>query len=172
MSGRAGLGARAIIRVVAWCAAALVQTACTVPPPSAPPAALPEDVAQVSDLVSYYARVAAMTPADQSREYAAAGQALSRDPTPYNRVRVALLASMPGTTFQDDVRAQSLLEPYSQAGPGYDRLRQFAALLHGQLAERSKARARADQLKEQLDALRAVERTIIERTQPAPPAKR
>ena len=98
--------------------------------------------------------------------------AFSRDPTSYNRIRVALLASMPGTSFQDDVRAISLLEPYSKAGPGYDRLRQFGAILHAQLVERGKARARAEQLEKQLDALRAVERTIIERGQPETPAKR
>jgi len=171
MSGRAGRLAQAVCHVAVWCMAALIQTACT-DLPSARLIAVPDDVEQVSDLVGYYTRVAVMPPEDQSREYASAGQTLSRDPTPYNRIRVALLASIPGTTFQDDVRATSLLEPYSRAGPGYDKLRQFAALLHGQLAERAKARARADQLKEQLDALRAVERTIIERTQPAPPAKR
>jgi len=171
MSGRRARPTQAILCIVASLWAALFLAACTVPP-TVPPTAVPDDVKQVSDLVGYYSRVAAMPPEEQRREYASAGQTLSRDPTPYNRIRVALLASMPGTTFQDDVRATSLLEPYSQAGPGYDKLRQFAALLHGQLAERTKARARADQLKEQLEALRAVERTIIERTQPAPPAKR
>lgn len=171
MSGRRLYPTRTIPRIAVSLWTALLLTSCTLPP-TAPTAAVPDDVKQVSDLVGYYSRVAAMPPEEQRREYASAGQTLSRDPSPYNRVRVALLASMPGTTYQDDVRATSLLEPYSQAGPGYDKLRQFAGLLYGQLAERTKARARADQLKEQLEALRAVERTIIERTQPAPPAKR
>lgn len=126
---------------------------------------------QLSDLVGDYSRIATMKPEDRRREYAGASQAFSRDPTLYHRIRVALLASMPGTPFQDDVRAMSLLAPYAAAGPTYDRLRQFGAMLHAQLAERAKARARADQLKEQLDALRAVERTIIERGQPAPRPK-
>ena len=127
---------------------------------------------ELAELVGYYSRVAA-SPADQQRrEYTEASQTFSRDPTSYNRIRVALLASMPGTSFQDDVRAISLLEPYSKAGPGYDRLRQFGAILHAQLVERGKARARAEQLEKQLDALRAVERTIIERGQPETPAKR
>jgi hypothetical protein len=140
-------------------------------PPTMPPIAIPEDVKQLSDLIGYYSRVAAMQPEDQRREYAGASQTFSRDPSPYNRIRVALLASMPGTSFQDDVRAMSLLEPYSRAGPAYDKLRQFGAILHAQLVEGAKARGRADQFKEQLEALRAVERTIIERGQPAPPAK-
>jgi hypothetical protein len=140
-------------------------------PPTAPPIAIPEDVKQLSDLVAYYSRVAALPPDDKRREYAAASQTFSRDPSSYNRIRVALLALMPGTPFQDDVRAMSLLEPYSRSGPSSDKLRQLGAILHGQLSETTKARGRAEQLQEQLEALRAVERAIIERGQPAPPAK-
>lgn len=171
-----------VMRALRWCVATLVLAACTAPPtappavaPTAPPAvpqiAIPEDVNQLSELVAYYGRVAAMRPEDQRREYAGASQTFSRDPTPYNRMRVALLTLMPGTPFQDDARAMSLLEPYARAGPSSGKLRQLAVILHGQLAEGAAARARAEQLKEQLDALRAVERTIIERAQPAPPAK-
>ena len=158
-------------RTFSACIVAAAATACTAPPPApAPPAPPPvaEEVKQVAELVDYYTRVAALGPEDQRREYASASQALTRDPSVYNRIRVGLLASMPGTPFQDDVRALSLLEPYARAGPSYDRLRQFGAMWHQSLAERTKARARADQLTEQLDALRAVERTIIERGQPAP----
>ncbi len=165
---------RRACRVLLWCVVALVPAACTAPP-TAPPVVreitISDDAKQVSDLLGYYSRVAAMQPEDQRREYASAGQTFSRDPTPYNRIRVALLACMPGTPFQDDVRATSLLEPLSRSGPSADRLRQLGAMLHGQIEERAKARARAEQLREQLDALRAVERTIIERGQPAPPAK-
>jgi hypothetical protein len=132
---------------------------------------IPDDVKELSNLVEYYGRVAAMRPSEQRRAYAEAGQAYSRDPTPYNRIRVALLASMPGTPVQDDARALSLLEPYTLAGSSDDKLRQFGAMLHGQIAERVKARARTEQLEKQLDALRAVERTIIERGQPEAPAK-
>lgn len=152
---------------------AVVSGACTAPPPAPPvvaPAPVPEDMRQVSELIATYSRVAAMRPDDQRREFAAAGQALTRDPSAFNRIRAGLLAAMPGTPFQDDVRALSLLEPYAGAGPEHDRVLQFAAMWHASLAERAKARARADQLKEQLDALRAVERTIIERGQPAPAA--
>jgi len=158
-----------VLRGLAQVFAALMLAACTAPQPVQ--VMTPDDVQQLSDLVGYYSRVAALQPEDQRREYAGASRAFSRDPTPYNRIRVALLASMPGTSFQDDVRAMSLLAPYAAAGPTYDRPRQFGAMLHAQLAERAKTRARADQLKEQLDALRAVERTIIERGQPAPQPK-
>lgn len=180
---------RHVIGALLWCVAALVPAACTAPGAvqgtgketgqenvqenvqETVRIPIPEDMQQLADLVGYYGRVAAMKPEEQRREYIAAGQTFSRDPSPYNRIRVALLAAMPGTSFQDDVRAMSLLEPYSRAGPTYDKLRQFGAILHAQIAENVKARGRAEQLREQLDALRAIERTIIERGQPAPPAK-
>lgn len=168
---------RRVIGVVLWGVAALVPVACSAPETVQEPVQdtvripIPEDMQQLADLVGSYSRAAAMKPDEQRREYTAAGQAFSRDPSPYNRIRVALLAAMPGTSFQDDVRAMSLLEPFSRAGPSYDKLRQFGAILHAQLAETVQARGRAEQLREQLDALRAIERTIIERGQPAPPAK-
>jgi predicted RNA-binding protein Jag len=47
-------------------------------------------------------------------------------------------------------------------------MQQFAGLLHVQLAERVREQRRATQLKEQLDALKDVERKIIEREQARP----
>jgi len=177
---------RRVIGVFLWCVAALAPVACTAPGavqgtgqervqervPEMVRIPIPEDMQQLADLVVYRGRVATLKPEEQRREYLAAGQSFSRDPSPYNRIRVALLAAMPGTSFQDDVRAMSLLEPYSGAGPTYDKLRQFAAIFYAQIAESVKARGRAEQLREQLDALRAIERTIIERGQPAPPVKK
>jgi len=179
---------RSTQRGLLWCVVALIATACSTPPaeqstvpPTAPPAVqrpiIPNDVKSVSDLVGLYGQVAAMQPEDRRRVYVDATQTFSRNPNSYNRIRVALLASMPGTTFQDDKRAMSLLEPYarsgrSSAGPSSNKLHQFGAMLHTQLEDRVKALARTEQLQKQLDALRAVERTIIERGQPEPPAKK
>lgn len=169
-------------------AAALALAACTavpetgapgtVEPAPAPPTpvteiivVVPDDARDLAELVGYYSRVAGMSPDEQRREYAGASQAFNRERSALNRVRLALLASMPGTQFHDDARALGLLEPFA-AGPGdAGKVGQLGAMLHAQVSERARARGRADQLKEQLDALRAVERTIIERGQ-GPPAKR
>jgi hypothetical protein len=105
---------------------------------------------------------------------------------PADRLRLAtLLASLP-PPLRDDARAATLLESISDAGaPGLGR---FAALLAAQVAERrrllhelDKLRAEAeragreralsdkerdkreDALKQQLEALRAIERGILER---------
>jgi Tfp pilus assembly protein PilN len=75
--------------------------------------------------------------------------------------------SLPGTPFCDEPKAAGLLEPLvskEAAGP----MQQFAGLLHSQISERVREQRRAAQLKEQLDALRDVERKIIEREQTRP----
>jgi hypothetical protein len=96
---------------------------------------------------------------------------LSKDRGAYGRVRLALLLALPGTAFNDDARAASLLESLAGAGasespPGP--MQQFAGLLHAQIGERLREQRRTAQLKEQLEALKAVERNIIQREQARP----
>jgi hypothetical protein len=155
---------------------ALAVAACgNLPGENVPPvteiAVVPVDTKQLAELIGYYTRVAEMGPEEQRREYTGATQAFNRDRSAYNRVRLALLAAMPGTSFQDETRALSLLEPFATAGTNAGKVGQFGAMLHADVSERVRVRGRAEQLKEQLDALRAVERAIIERGQ-TPPAKR
>jgi len=78
-----------------------------------------------------------------------------------------LLLSMPGTGFVDESKAAGLLEPVASeaaAGP----MQQFAGLLYVQISERVREQRRSAQFKEQLDALKDVERKIIERDQARP----
>jgi len=156
--------------------AALALAACGILPEEKAPAVteiavVPDDARQLADLIGYYTRVAGMGPEEQRREYAGAAQAFNRDRSAYNRVRLALLAAMPGAPFQDEARALGLLEQFVPAGTSAGKVGQFGAMLHAEVSERAKVRGRAEQLKEQLDALRAVDKAIIERGQ-APPAKR
>ncbi len=137
----------------------------------------PEDMRRLTELVAYAQRVAHMSADEQKREYTAANQAYGRDKTVYARVRLGLLLSLPGTAMQDDVRAAALLEPYANSSQGNGNaqnnggLRPFAALLHANLIERIRTQRRADQLKDQLEALRAVERSIIDRGLESQPRK-
>ena len=125
---------------------------------------------QVIELIAYTQRVAALQADEQQRELNASTQMLSKDRGAYGRVRVALLLALPGTAFNDDTRAASLLESLAGAGasesPGP--MQQFAGLLHAQISERLREQRRTVQLKEQLEALKAVERNIIEREQARP----
>jgi hypothetical protein len=78
-----------------------------------------------------------------------------------------LLLSIPGTAFNDDARAANLLEPLAggstsaPAGP----MQQLAGMLYSQIVERLREQKRTAQLKEQLDAMKDIERKIIEREQ-------
>ena len=141
----------------------------TAPPPVAAPTVEVEEARQVSEFLGYYQRVAQLGPEDQKRELATATQAFNRERSNASRIRLALLYVMPGTSFQDEARAAQLLEP--MATPGGGAVRQFAGLLHAQVTERMKTQKRADQLKEQVDALRAIEKQLIDRGQQPPPRK-
>jgi hypothetical protein len=126
---------------------------------------------QVLELIGYAQKIAALEAEEQRRELNASSQMFSKDRDAYARVRLALLLALPGTAFNDDARAAGLLEPLAGAAaaelsPGP--MQQFAELLHAQIGERLREQRRAAQLKEQLDALKAIERKIVEREQARP----
>lgn len=123
---------------------------------------------QVVELIGYVQRVAALQAEEQQRELNASSQMFSKDRGAYGRVRLALLLSLPGTAFGDDTRAAGLLEPLVPKEAGAGPLQQFAGLLYAQINERLREQRRATQFKEQLDALKDVERKIIEREQARP----
>ena len=124
---------------------------------------------QVIELIAYTQRVAALQADEQQRELNASTQMLSKDRGVYGRVRLALLLALPGTAFNDDTRAAGLLESLAGAGASESGpMQQFAGLLHAQISERLREQRRTIQLKEQLEALKAVERNIIEREQARP----
>jgi len=164
----------ALAAVLALAACAQLQAPAPVqsrpePQVPAPPVAEVDESRQVGELLGYYQRVAQLGPEDQKRELATATQGFNRERSNASRVRLALLYVMPGTAFQDDSRAAQLLEPLVTAPGGA--LRQLASLLHTQVTERMKTQKRADQLKEQVDALRAIEKQLIDRGQQPPPRK-
>lgn len=117
---------------------------------------------QVATLVNDVHGVSRLPPEEQREEVLAAQVSYAERPSDYGRIRLALLLSLPGTPLHDERRALALLEPFKEAGEKGP-LQQFGALLHRQLAERMRDRRQALQLKEQLEALRAIERSLIER---------
>jgi hypothetical protein len=96
-----------------------------------------------------------------------AAAALARTRSDANRVRVAMLLTLPAAGPPDDARALTLLEPLvarnsnGTASP----LRQIAAVLYGQITERTRIlreeQKRTAAAQEKLDALRAVERSLL-----------
>jgi hypothetical protein len=123
---------------------------------------------QVVELIGYAQKVAGLGADEQQRELNASSQIFSKDRGAYGRVRFALLLSLPGTDFCDEPKAASLLEPVVGKESRTSPMQQFAGLLYAQLNERMREQRRATQYKEQLDALKDVERKIIDREQARP----
>jgi hypothetical protein len=117
---------------------------------------------QVVELLAYSQRLAALSAEEQGRELAAATQEHAREPSVYSRVRLALALSTPGTSFHDDARAAALLETVASQ-PARTPLRQLGALVHGLIVERIREQRRVAQLKEQIDGLRAIDRSLMDR---------
>jgi hypothetical protein len=138
------------------------------PPKSAAPTREERESRQVVELIGYSQRVAALQADEQQRELNASSQIFSKERGTYGRVRLALLLSLPGTAFNDDAKAVGLLEPLASGETASGPMQQFAGLLYAQIAERLREQRRATQLKEQLDALKDVERKIMEREQARP----
>jgi hypothetical protein len=145
------------------------------PPPAAPPPVVPaptaeaEESRQVAELLGYHQRVAGLGPDEQKRELATATQSFNRERSNASRVRLALVYAIPGGAVQDDARAAQLLEPIAGGGGA---LRQFAGLVHAQVADRMKAQKRAEQLKDQVEQLRAIEKQLIDRGGQTPPPRK
>lgn len=122
---------------------------------------------EVSKLISYVQDVASQSADEQRRELAGLNRSLARDQGLLPRLRLALLLGTPGTAVHDDLRALGLLDALvgGSTAANAGALRRFAVLLHVQVAERVREQKRAVQLREQLDALKAMERSLIRRSQ-------
>ena len=133
-------------------------------PPQAPPQINDEEQQALALLVDLQ-RYAVEAGEDLRRELAAANLALTRTRSDANRIRVAMLLTLPAAGPPDDARALSLLEPVVGRSGNASPMKQIASLLHAQITERARS-VREEQRKtavaqEKLDALRAVERSLL-----------
>ncbi len=118
-------------------------------------------MALLTDLQRYTGETAE----DLRRELAAANQAVNRARTDANRIRLAVLVTMPAAGPPDDARALALLDSVVGKSPGSSPVKQLAAVLYLQIAERargvSEERKKSAAAQEKLDQLRAVERSLL-----------
>ncbi|HKE42143.1 MAG TPA: hypothetical protein VKG21_20120 [Casimicrobiaceae bacterium] len=133
------------------------------PPVEAPP--VNEEEQQAIALLADLQRYANESNEELRRELAAANQAANRSRTDANRIRLAMLLTLPGAGPTDDVRALALLESVFGKSASGSPVKQLALVLYVQITER--ARGIADEKKktqaaqEKLDQLRAVERSLL-----------
>ena len=121
----------------------------------------PQPATDAESLLLYYQHVRKLSGAELGREHDTARQAYSRSRSDFNRIRFAMMLSLSNTSFNDEARALELLEPVSKNPGGH--LNGLAYLLTSQLQERKRLDANAQGLQQKLDALRSLERNLIER---------
>ena len=148
-----------MIRNFLLIAVTLLLAGCAALRDVSPPAGELEE-RQVIQLIGYAQRVAAMNAEQQRREYSASNQAFAKDKDAMSRMRLALLVATPGASVHDAARAANLLEPMAASGDAASPLRLLARLLYAQLIDRASEQKRASQMREQIDALTEVERTL------------
>lgn len=144
---------------------------------------------EVAVLLDYHRRVAEMAAADQLREYQVSLAGFERHPGEFQRLRLALLLSLPRVTWHDDARALQLIDtivtaPVDRVSPRRDlalvmqkflseRLAQAEELrksdeagqkLRAQLADRQRQvrdeQRKAEELEQKLNALRDIDRRL------------
>jgi hypothetical protein len=124
-------------------------------------AGMPQPASDAESLLLYFQHVRKLSGADLSREHEAARQAYARARTDFNRVRLAMVLSLPGTAFYDETRAHDLYDTVAKHEGG--RLQGLALLLGWHLQEQKRLTASAQGLQQKLDALKSLERSMIER---------
>ena len=139
-------------------------------PPLQPPESVvvipepPSDDSQVAALVADLARYAAMPGEDIRKEVNGGIQALARQRTDANRVRLAMLYTL-NHSPQDDQRALQLLENVARNSPGPPGVKLLAGVLQVQVVERVRAvreeQQKADAAIQKLEALRVMERSLL-----------
>ncbi len=99
------------------------------------------------------------------RESQAMTQAIARGRSDANRVRLAVLYTLTRQSAQDDQRALQLFETIAKSNPASASIKQLAAVLSVQVAERVRAvrdeQARSEAAIQKLEALRAMERSLL-----------
>lgn len=129
--------------------------------PSEPTAEEREFTALLADLQRYNT----LTGDEARRELGAQTQSLNRARSDAIRVRVAVLHTLARAGAQDDQRALQLLDAVAKGNSGSAAVKQLAAVLSVQVAERVRAvreeQARSEAALQKLEALRAMERSLL-----------
>ena len=105
--------------------------------------------------IGYFRHINALYPDDLKREFRSTEEAFSRDESPVNRFRLAMLLSAPNTGFRDDARALALIKDYlkdpSKNNDGdEDGLNDLAFFMQSMLSERQSEALKLHQTEDRL----------------------
>lgn len=140
------------------------------PTPVPEPVKLPEDQEQSLALLIEMTRAASASADDLRKEFTGAQNAFNKEKSSVNRLRFAWLSALLGPAAGDDARLSGLLEPLVAKTGGLSLthpLRPVADLMLTQISERTRQvreeQKRADALQQKLDALKAIEKQLLDR---------
>lgn len=141
------------------------ETASTRPYPRpeepAPPVPLAPERSGVARALDFLAQARLRPPRDQRMEYESVRKSYALSRSEHDRVKLALLLSLPNAPFGDDNQALELLEPLARdAGSEYHGLAQLVIAL---LNEQRRLGKQATALQQKLDRLRALEKEMQQR---------
>jgi len=120
-----------------------------------------QPASDVDSLLAYFQYIRKASAAELGKEHEAARQAFLSSRSDFDRVRLAMLLSLPGSALADEPRALELLDPIAKNPAG--ELCGLATLLAANLQERRRLDASTQGLQQKLDALMLLERSMIER---------
>lgn len=123
----------------------------------------------VLEVLSTTQRISNAPSEEQRRELSQAQQVFQREKTLQHRLQLSVLLATPNLPGRDDARALNLLEPLLTHP--HAAVRSLASLISEQILERQRFERKARTLQEQLEELKAMERSLIERSTPTLPKK-
>jgi len=111
--------------------------------------------------IEYFGSTRQLPAREVRAEYDAVRKSFSNTRSDFDRVRLALLLSLPNAPFHDEGQALELLEPLSRdAGNEYNGLAQLVTTL---LAEQRRRTHQATALQQKLDRIKALEQEMQQR---------
>jgi hypothetical protein len=151
----------------------------------------------IDGYLAYYRYTSNLSSEEQKKEYAMVNQAYAKNKNDSSRLQLALLLSLPNTSFKDDSRALSLLKEFlANKATDSSQQKDFALLLSTYIAEHKRQeeklkteqgrneeleqkletlkeklkteQSHGEELEQKLEALKGIEKSIIERQQSQP----
>ena len=173
-------------RLIAVCLASALISACATRPPDEPVLPVPSEPPPVATTlpapkaeeerplpapvvvksgavraIEYYAGTRQRPARELRAEYEAVRKSFANTRSDYDRVRLALLLSLPNAPFNDESQALELLEPLSRdTGNEYNGLAQLVTTL---LTEQRRRTFQASALQQKLDRIKALEQEMQQR---------
>lgn len=124
---------------------------------------MPPPASDLESLLLYFQHIKRLPAGELGKERDSARQTYTRTRSDFDRVRLAMVLSLPNTSFRDEPRALELLDPVARNRRAS--LHGLVFLLSAYIHEQKRLDGNAQSLQHKLDALKSLERSLSEREQ-------